>query len=66
MSVKSHSSRVHSASSVLVETDSPALRRRTVELLIAPFTCKVYVVAPLRFMVSHNGAYDIIRLTPLT
>ena len=33
------------------------------ELLISPLTCKVYVVAFLRFIVSHNGAYEIIRPT---
>ena len=47
---------LQSASSVLVETDSPAFSRRTVELLIWPFTCKVYVVAPCRRIVSHSGA----------
>ena len=40
----------------LVETDSPALSLRTVELLMFPLTCKVYVVAPRFSIVFHSGA----------
>ena len=38
-------SRRHRASIVLVDTDSPAFSLRTVELLMLPLTCRVYVVA---------------------
>ena len=55
---------LHSASSVFVETDSFALRRRIVELLIPPLNCSVYVVAPRFSIVSHNGAYEIIQVPP--
>ena len=47
---------LHSASNVFVETDSFALILRIVELLICPFTCNVYVVAPRAFIVFQSGA----------
>ncbi len=50
---------LHNASRVLVDTDSFAFKRRIVELLIFPFTCSVYVVAPVFFIVSHNRSYEI-------
>ena len=52
---------LHKASKVFVETESPAFRRRMVELLIPPLTCSVYVLAPWRFIVCHNGAYEIMQ-----
>lgn len=51
---------------MLVETDSFAFSLRTVELLISPLTCKVYVVAFLRFIVSHNGRMRSSGLPPFT
>lgn len=36
MSAKEQSNNLHNASSVLVETDSPAFMRRMVELLMPP------------------------------
>lgn len=51
---------LQSVSRVLVETDSFACIRRMVELLIPALACKVYVVAPCRFMVCHKGSYEII------
>ena len=47
---------LQSASSVLVETESPAFMRRIEELLICPLTCSVYVVAPVFSIVRHSGA----------
>lgn len=46
---------LQSASNVLVDTDSPAFNLLMVELLTLPFTCRVYVVAPFRSIVSHKG-----------
>lgn len=61
MPSRSHPSSLHNASSVFVETDSPAFIRRIVELLIPPLYCSVYVDAPRLFIVSHSGAYEIIQ-----
>lgn len=41
---------------VLVETESPALMRLIVELLMPPLIWSVYVVAPSRFIVRHSGS----------
>lgn len=60
MSTTVQSNMVQSASSVLVETDSPAFILRTVALLMLPFTCKVYVVAFRASIVRQSGAYEII------
>lgn len=59
MSAKEQFNNLHNASNVLVDTDSPAFIRRIEALLIPPLTCKVYVVAPRRAIVSHSGAYEI-------
>ena len=47
------------ASSVFVETESPAFSLRMVELLMFPLTWSVYVVALRSCIVSHSGAYEI-------
>ncbi len=60
MSSSSQLKNLQSVSRVLVETDSFACIRRMVELLIPALACKVYVVAPCRFMVCHKGSYEII------
>lgn len=53
MSSSSQLKNLQSVSRVLVETDSFACIRRMVELLIPALACKVYVVAPCRFMVEY-------------
>lgn len=55
---------LHNASRVLVDTESFAFSRRIVELLIFPLTCRVYVVAPVFFIVSHKRSYEIKLFSP--
>lgn len=55
---------MQSASSVLVDTDSPAFSLRIVELLIPPLICSVYVVAPVFCIVIQRGLYEINEYMP--
>ena len=55
---------LQSASSVLVDTDSPAFSLRMVELLIPPLICSVYVVAPIFCIVIQRGLYEINEYMP--
>ena len=55
---------LQSASSVLVDTDSPAFSLRMVELLIPPLICSVYVVAPVFCIVIQRGLYEINEYMP--
>ena len=66
MSSSSQLKNLQSVSKVLVETDSFACIRRMVELLMPALACKVYVVAPHRFMVCHKGSYEIISAVSST
>jgi hypothetical protein len=53
-------SNLQSESKVFVEMDSPDLSRLTVELLIFPFSRKVYVVQFFVFINFQSGSYEII------